>query len=58
MNQDLWKYSKMPMSVRLPPCCMGEHNDDVFRELLGMSHEKASALEKEQIVVGEGYIES
>ena len=54
----LWKYSKTPMSVRLPPCCMGEHNDYVFNELLAMPQEERTALEKDLTIGGDGYIEA
>ena len=32
----LWQMSKTPGTIRRPACCLGEHNDYVYRELLGM----------------------
>ena len=52
----LWKMSETPMTVRTPPCDMGEHNDYVFREVLGMSEEEISELEKEKIIGGDRYV--
>ena len=53
----LWRYAKTPMSVRQPPVALGEHNDYVFREVLNMPEDEIAALEKEQIIGGEDYIE-
>ncbi|GIX45986.1 MAG: hypothetical protein KatS3mg131_0197 [Candidatus Tectimicrobiota bacterium] len=43
----LWKMSKTPGHIRQPPCCLGEHNDYVYRELLGMSDEEIARLRRE-----------
>src|SRR5437867_9386038 len=40
-----WRMSETPAHVRLPAPCFGEHNDHVFRELLGLSDEEIAALE-------------
>jgi len=48
----LWKYSRTPLSLRTPPCCLGEHNDYVFKQLLGMSDEQVAALEKDNFAIG------
>jgi crotonobetainyl-CoA:carnitine CoA-transferase CaiB-like acyl-CoA transferase len=40
----LWKMSKTPGMIRSPACCLGEHNDYVYRELLGMSDEAIERL--------------
>jgi crotonobetainyl-CoA:carnitine CoA-transferase CaiB-like acyl-CoA transferase len=36
----LWKMSKTPGRIRSAACCLGEHNDYVYRQLLGMSAEE------------------
>jgi len=53
----LWRYAGTPMSVRQPPVRLGEHNAYVFREVLKMSEEESAALQKDQIIGGEDYIE-
>ncbi len=53
----LWKYSKTPMSLRTPPCCLGEHNEYVFKEVIGMSGEEIAELEEKQVIGGDAYIE-
>lgn len=52
----MWKYSETPMSIRMPAPCLGEHNDYVFREVIGMSDEEIAELEKEQIIGGDAYV--
>ncbi|MBW2061654.1 MAG: CoA transferase, partial [Deltaproteobacteria bacterium] len=52
----LWKMSQTPPTYRLPPCRLGEHNDYVFREVIGLSEEEISELEKEQIIGGDRYV--
>lgn len=53
----MWKYSKTPMSIRIPPCGLGEHNEYVFKEVIGMPDEEIARLEKEEIVGGTAYKE-
>jgi len=48
----MWKYSKTPMSVRLPPCMLGEHNDYVFKEVIGMTDEEIKRLEAQDYIIG------
>jgi len=43
----MWKASKTPNSIRTPPVCLGEHNEYVFKEILGVSDEEYAELEKE-----------
>jgi len=43
----MWKMSKTPGSIRLPPVRMGEHNTYVYRELLGLSDAEIEELRAE-----------
>jgi crotonobetainyl-CoA:carnitine CoA-transferase CaiB-like acyl-CoA transferase len=52
----LWKMSETPISIRKPPPCLGEHNDYVFKQVLGMSDEEIADLEKEKLIGGDEYI--
>jgi crotonobetainyl-CoA:carnitine CoA-transferase CaiB-like acyl-CoA transferase len=47
--------SKTPGSIRSAACCLGEHNDYVYRELLGMSEADIARLRQEGHI-GESYI--
>jgi crotonobetainyl-CoA:carnitine CoA-transferase CaiB-like acyl-CoA transferase len=40
----VWKMSKTPGSLRSPPCCLGEHNDYVYRQLLGLDEAEITRL--------------
>jgi crotonobetainyl-CoA:carnitine CoA-transferase CaiB-like acyl-CoA transferase len=42
-----WKLSRTPLSVRTPPVRLGEHNEYVYKELLGYSDEEYRELETE-----------
>ena len=42
-------FSKTPVEVRIPANCLGEHNEYVFKELLGMTDEEIARLEEKQI---------
>ena len=42
-----WKMSKSPLSIRRPPCRLGEHNEYVYKQLLGFSDQEYAELEKE-----------
>ncbi len=44
------KLSKTPGSIRMPAPCLGEHNQYVFGELLGLSQEEMAQLEEEGII--------
>ncbi len=52
----LFKMNKTPLSIRKPPPCLGEHNDYVFKEVMGMSDNEIAELEKEQIIGGDEYL--
>jgi crotonobetainyl-CoA:carnitine CoA-transferase CaiB-like acyl-CoA transferase len=51
----LWKMSKTPGSIRSAACCLGEHNDYVYRHLLGMSNAEITRLRQDGHI-GETYI--
>jgi crotonobetainyl-CoA:carnitine CoA-transferase CaiB-like acyl-CoA transferase len=40
----LWRFPETPVEFRQPPVCMGEHNDYVYREVLGVSDDEYEAL--------------
>ncbi|MBI4216780.1 MAG: CoA transferase [Chloroflexi bacterium] len=43
----LFKLSKTPLSIRTPPVRLGEHNEYVYKELLGLTAEEYVELERE-----------
>ena len=45
-----FRYSKTPAGIRIPPNCLGEHNEYVFGEILGMSREEITKLEGEHVI--------
>jgi crotonobetainyl-CoA:carnitine CoA-transferase CaiB-like acyl-CoA transferase len=45
-----FQFSKTGLDVRIPPNCLGEHNDYVYGELLGMSMEEIALLEEEKYI--------
>ena len=51
-----FRFSRTPAGIRIPPNCLGEHNDYVFGEILGMSREEITRLE-ELGVIGTEYLE-
>lgn len=50
MEGVVWRFGRTPAHVRLPAPCFGEHNDYVFDELLGLSHEEMAALERDGVI--------
>jgi crotonobetainyl-CoA:carnitine CoA-transferase CaiB-like acyl-CoA transferase len=44
-----WRLDRTPAHVRLPAPSFGEHNDYVFRELLGLSDAEIAELEREGV---------
>jgi crotonobetainyl-CoA:carnitine CoA-transferase CaiB-like acyl-CoA transferase len=48
-----WRLSLTPAHVRLGAPCFGEHNDYVFRHLLGLSEEEVAELERQGITARE-----
>ncbi len=39
-----WKFSETPLRVLNPPCMLGEHDDYVFRQVIGMSEDEVAEL--------------
>jgi crotonobetainyl-CoA:carnitine CoA-transferase CaiB-like acyl-CoA transferase len=42
-----YRFSKSDIDLRTPPCLFGEHNDYVYREVLGFSEEQVERLRVE-----------
>jgi crotonobetainyl-CoA:carnitine CoA-transferase CaiB-like acyl-CoA transferase len=40
-----WRMSKMPNEIRRPACCLGEHNEYIFKKIIGVSAEEYADLE-------------
>ena len=40
----MWKFGETPVEFYQPPIMFGEHNDYVYREVLGMSDEEIESL--------------
>ncbi len=51
----MWKMSNTSGMIRRPACCLGEHNDYVYRELLGMDAAEIDRL-RQAGHIGEAYI--
>ena len=45
-----FRFSRTPLTYRMPAMCLGEHNDYVYGELLGMSREEIAQLEEEKYI--------
>ncbi|MDY6912108.1 MAG: CoA transferase [Chloroflexota bacterium] len=45
-----WKLSETPLEIRRPAPLVGEHNQYVFSELLGLSESEIKRLEEEQVI--------
>jgi len=41
-----WKMTGTPNKIRRPPCLFGEHNEYVYRQVIGVSDEEYAELEK------------
>lgn len=50
MEDPLWRFSRTPGHVRLPGPNFAEHNDYVFRTLLGLSDEEVADLKAEGVI--------
>jgi crotonobetainyl-CoA:carnitine CoA-transferase CaiB-like acyl-CoA transferase len=42
-----WKASKTPNRLRRPPCRLGEHNEYVYKKIIGVSDEEYARLEQQ-----------
>ena len=40
-----WKMSKTPNHLRTPPCMLGEHNEYVYKQIIGVSDEEYAQME-------------
>jgi len=47
-----WRSSVSPWTTPRPPVRLGEHNDYVFKELLGMRDEEIAKLEADNFIIG------
>ena len=45
-----WKFSKTPLRVTHPPCMLGEDNEYVYREVIGLSDREIEALERKNVI--------
>ena len=45
-----WKFSETPPRIKKASPLLGEHNDYVFGQLLGMSDDEIARLKEEQII--------
>ena len=45
-----WKFSESPANIRRHAPDIGEHNDHVFQDLLGMSRDEIEDLKKKQVI--------
>ncbi len=45
-----WKFSKTPLRVTHPPCRVGEDNDYVYREIIGLKDDEITALEEKGVI--------
>jgi len=50
-----FKFSRTPADIRIPPNCLGEHNEYVYGGLLGLSGEEIAELERQQLI-GDTYL--
>jgi crotonobetainyl-CoA:carnitine CoA-transferase CaiB-like acyl-CoA transferase len=45
-----WKFSESPAGIHRHAPSIGEHNDHVFHDLLGMSRDEIEELKKQQVI--------
>jgi len=52
----LWNMSEMPPECQIPPPLMGEHNEYVFKEILGLSEKEINELTNKKVIGGDRYV--
>jgi len=52
-----WKLSKTPNKLRKPPCRLSEHNEHVYKEIIGVTDEEYARLLREGHI-GMDFVES
>ena len=45
-----WKFGETPAGIRRQAPLIGEHNEYVFGELMGMNNQEIAALVKEEVI--------
>jgi crotonobetainyl-CoA:carnitine CoA-transferase CaiB-like acyl-CoA transferase len=45
-----WKFEKTPLAVTQPPCMVGEHNDYVYRDVIGLKDNEIADLEEKKVI--------
>ena len=50
MEGPTWRLSESQAHIRMSAPCFGQHNDYLFRELLGLSDKEIEQLEKDEII--------
>ena len=45
-----WKFSETPLKVTHPPCRLGEDNDYIYRQVIGLSDKEIADLTKKDII--------
>jgi crotonobetainyl-CoA:carnitine CoA-transferase CaiB-like acyl-CoA transferase len=45
-----WKFSDTPLQVTQPPCMLGEHNEYVYRDIIGLTDEEISDFESAGVI--------
>jgi crotonobetainyl-CoA:carnitine CoA-transferase CaiB-like acyl-CoA transferase len=45
-----WKFSETPLKVTHPPCMVGEDNDYVYKNVIGLAENEIKELESKQVI--------
>ena len=45
-----WKFSESPLQVFQPPCMLGEHNDYVYKDVIGLTDKEMDDLESAGVI--------
>ena len=45
-----WKFGKTPLKVTNPPCMLGEHNDYVYKDIMGLKDAEIAELEEKKVI--------